>query len=128
MTHAERARGRLHARVTLAGAAGCSGGRRRAADGAAFVAQNVDFKGYRGVDVVHARQPGPGGSTHVAGKRTIYINHEPPAGATEFPVGTIIVKETAADGKIFARAKRGGTLQHDGRRRLGVVRAPRRSP
>jgi hypothetical protein len=54
------------------------------------------------------------GSTHVAGTRTVYINRKPPAGATEFPVGTIIVKVTDADGKIFARAKRGGNFNPKG--------------
>lgn len=48
------------------------------------------------------------GSTHVAGLRTVYINHLPSADATAFPLGTIIVKVTETDGKIFAREKRGG--------------------
>ena len=95
--------------ATFAGAAGCSASAPGdGADGGAFVAQNADFKGYQTWTSFTIDDLGPGGSTHVAGKRTIYINHEPPAGATEFPIGTIIVKETAADGKIFARAKRGG--------------------
>ena len=35
-------------------------------------------------------------STHLAGRRVVYINKKPPAGSTEFPVGTIIVKEIAS--------------------------------
>jgi hypothetical protein len=50
----------------------------------------------------------------VSGRRTVYINEVPAPGATEFPVGTIIVKTTEADGKIFARAKRGGTFNSKG--------------
>jgi len=46
----------------------------------------------------------------VAGTRRAYLNHVPPHGSTEFPVGTIIVKtigeETAAPGQTFAMAKR----------------------
>ena len=72
------------------------------------------FKGYQDWASFSLDNPNPGGSTHVAGKRTIYINHEPPAGASEFPVGTIVVKETAVDGKIFAQAKRGGTFNGTG--------------
>jgi hypothetical protein len=45
--------------------------------------------------------------THVSGRRTVYVNHEAEPGATSFPVGTLMVKETEADGKLFARAKRG---------------------
>jgi hypothetical protein len=52
-----------------------------------------------------------GGNIHFAGPRVEYINNLPEAGATEFPVGTIIVK--AIDGidadshHIFAMVKRG---------------------
>jgi hypothetical protein len=47
------------------------------------------------------------GSVHVSGIRTVYINQLPPPGATEFSIGTLIVKVAQADQKIFARAKRG---------------------
>jgi hypothetical protein len=101
--------------VTLAaagaGAAACTPG---PSDDRPFVAWNSDFKGYKNWASISLDNPNAGGSTHVAGKRTIYINHEPPAGASQFPVGTIIVKETAADGKIFARAKVGGTYNDTG--------------
>ena len=99
--------------TTLAGAAGCSGGAAAPADGG-FVAQNIDFRGYQTWTSFTLDSTSPGGSTHVSGPRTVYINHLPPADATEFPVGTIIVKETAADGKIFARAKRGGDYNKTG--------------
>jgi hypothetical protein len=101
----------LHHRPALAFAfalvvTGCSGGGAQPVTGD-FVAQNADFKGYQSWTSFTIDDGAAAGSTHVAGKRTIYINHLPAAGATEFPVGTVIVKETAADGKIFARAKRG---------------------
>jgi hypothetical protein len=51
---------------------------------------------------------------HVSGTRTVYINQPPAADATTFPVGTLIVKETFADGKIYARAKRGGGFNSTG--------------
>jgi hypothetical protein len=114
-----RSRGAVAGWVALAGiAAGASGctssGPSDPAVGGTFVAQNVNFRGYQDWASFSLDNPNPGGSTHVAGKRTIYINHEAPAGAAEFPVGTIIVKETASDGKIFARAKRGGTFNDSG--------------
>jgi hypothetical protein len=114
-----RSRGAFAGWITLAaiaaGAAGCSssGSSEPAADGT-FVAYNSDFRGYQTWASFSLDNSDPGGSTHVAGKRTIYINHEPPAGASQFPVGTIIVKETMVDGKIFAQAKRGGTYDGTG--------------
>lgn len=79
-----------------------------------FTAWVTDFVGFRtwpsqSVDTAIAA-----GSTHVSGKRTVYINALPPPGAAAFPVGTIIVKETEADGKLFARVKRGGSYNVTG--------------
>jgi hypothetical protein len=101
--------------AVAAGAVGCSsGGPSDPAANGTFVAYNGDFKGYQSWASFSLDSPNASGSTHVSGKRTIYINHEPPAGASEFPVGTIIVKETMVDGKIFAQAKRGGTYNGTG--------------
>jgi hypothetical protein len=98
---------RLALGVTIAIAvAGCSGGGSASPAMGDFVAQNTNFRGYRTWTSFTIDDGQAAGATHVAGKRTIYINQLPPAGATEFPIGTIIVKETAIDGKIFARAKR----------------------
>jgi hypothetical protein len=97
--------------TTFAGASGCSGG---SAAPTGFVAQNIDFRGYKSWTSFTLDSTTPGGSTHVSGERTVYINHLPPSDATEFPIGTIIVKETAADGKIFARAKRGADVNPTG--------------
>jgi hypothetical protein len=101
--------------VLLSGAAAC--GASPAApegDGGTFVAFGSDFQGFRSWTRQTLENPAPGGATHVAGTRSIYVNMLPPAGATEFPVGTIIVKTTDADGKIFARAKRGGAFNARG--------------
>jgi hypothetical protein len=101
--------------VLLSGAAAC--GTSPAApegDGGTFVAMGPDFQGFSSWTTQTIQNPVPGGSTHVAGARSIYINMLPPEGATEFPVGTMIVKRTEADGKIFARAKRGGSFNSKG--------------
>jgi hypothetical protein len=102
-----------HALAFALAVVGCSGGSAPPVTGD-FVAQNADFKGYQSWTSFTIDDGLAAGSTHVAGKRTIYINQLPPADATEFPVGTIIVKETAVDGKIFARAKRGGDYNATG--------------
>jgi hypothetical protein len=100
--------------VVLAFAAalgGCSGSSSELGDGGApFVAFNRDFDGFTSWEHVTFSSEIAAGSTHVGGTRTVYINRKPPAGAVAFPVGTIIVKVTDADGKIFARAKRGGNF------------------
>jgi hypothetical protein len=72
-----------------------------------FVAHSADFDGFPSWHSLSFDSPTASGATHIAGKRTVYINHVPAPGATQFPIGTIIVKVTA-DGQIFARAKRGG--------------------
>ena len=73
-----------------------------------FIAYTKDFADYRSWPSNTIIDAQPSGMTHVGGTRTIYINQLPTADATAFPVGTIIVKETAADGRIFAQVKRGG--------------------
>jgi hypothetical protein len=92
--------------VTLSGA--CGGGGDAATSGPVFVAYARDFQGFESWQSETFNDATADGSTHVAGLRTIYLNRAAPSGATEFPVGTIIVKHTQADGKIFAQVKRGG--------------------
>ncbi len=84
-----------------------------------FLAFASDFSGYKSwehFDITAAE--GTPASTHLAGVRTIYINARPPAGATEFPVGTIIVKELSenpdAEKQIFCMVKRGGDYNANG--------------
>jgi hypothetical protein len=86
---------------------GCGGGGDDGPPGPSFIAYAKDFQGFEKWPSETFDDPNAAGATHVAGLRTIYLNHAPPAGATEFPLGTIIVKQTS-DGKIFAQVKRGG--------------------
>lgn len=73
-----------------------------------FIAFGADFAGFRGWPSQSMESAVAQGSTHVSGVRTVYVSALPEPGATAFPVGTIIVKETQSDGKLFARVKRGG--------------------
>ena len=96
-------------------AAGCgSGGGTSTGDRVPFIAFASDFAGFRSWQSNSVDNPVASGSTHVSGPRTVYINQLPAADATEFPIGTLIVKETFTDGKIFARAKRGGNFNATG--------------
>ncbi len=58
------------------------------------------------------------GSPHTSGPRRIYLSQKPPHGATEFPVGTIIVKEIgpppASGDSVFAMVKVGCDYNSDG--------------
>jgi len=58
--------------------------------------------------------PNDGGFVHAPGGRIEYINHTPPHGATEFPVGTIIVKSIPGQQQTFAMAKVGGGYNANG--------------
>jgi hypothetical protein len=88
--------------------------------GDVFIAFGKDFVGFRDwpsetYSTPIAQGLPDAGPTHVAGTRTVFINQLPPAGATAFPLGTIIVK-VMEDGAIFARAKRGGGYNKTGAR------------
>src|SRR4051794_33137893 len=75
-----------------------------------FLAFTQTFAPFRTWTSFHSDGPADDGTfmPDVLGPRTQYINRVPPAGATEFPVGTVIVeaRENAAM-KIFAGVKRG---------------------
>lgn len=93
---------------------GCSGGSAAGDAGApaSFVADAADF------DCFHKWPSAPAVSANGAtdglhvGPLTVYWNQSPPHGAKEFPVGTIVVKESQeADPTrrtVFAMVKRGG--------------------
>ena len=55
-----------------------------------------------------------GGSVHTSGPRTIFLNQRPAKGSTEFPVGTLIVKQGTFS--TFAMHKRGGSYNAKGAR------------
>jgi len=78
-----------------------------------FIAFAKDFNGFR-TWPSHTFESPPTATTHVGGVRTVYINQLPAPEATAFPLGTLIVKETASDGKLFARVKRGGGYNKTG--------------
>jgi hypothetical protein len=74
----------------------------------AFIAFQRDFQAFASwtrFDLV-SDTPAGTGNVHTAGKRTVYINQPPAAGARSFANGTIIVK-TMETGETFARVKRG---------------------
>ncbi len=88
--------------------------------GGVFVALERDFQGFRAWE--RAVLPGTGAQsiTHLAGRRTEYVNARPPGGAAAFPVGTILVKEietgAPAGHQLFAMVKRGGGFNARGAR------------
>jgi hypothetical protein len=108
--------GRILLPAAVALLVGCGKGAEVPDDGSVFLAVASDFSGFESWTSSSYTSTTPTGSTHVSGTRTVYINQAPPAGATEFPIGTLIVKVTEADGKIFARAKRGGNFNSAGAR------------
>lgn len=88
---------------------------------APFVAFGDDFAPFRTWPATPAVADGiPAGIHGNLGPMTVYRNHAPPAGATEYPVGTILVKETQeaspAARKVFAMVKRGGDFNDTGAR------------
>jgi len=105
-TRATRGAAGILAAAVVVGLAGCSAA--PLGERYPFIAFGSDFVGFRTWTSQSMESPVAGGSTHVSGLRTVYINALPPPDATAFPVGTMIVKETQADGKLFARVKRGG--------------------
>jgi hypothetical protein len=100
--------------------AGCSSTDATTTDaGATFTAYQSTFQDFRSWSSFTFDAPAIPGSPHlVAGVRTEYLNHCPPAGATEFPVGTIIVKEfdstPVALRQVFAMVKVGGGYDSQG--------------
>jgi hypothetical protein len=82
-----------------------------------FIALVGDFEGYHQWHTV-ALGYEPPDIVHLGGDRTIFINHDPPHGATAFPTGTIIVKEVVPDDggtpQVFAMSKHGGDYNTGG--------------
>jgi hypothetical protein len=82
----------------------------------AFASDFANFRSWQSFDVTIDEAVDAGldaGGVHPDAKLIEYLNKPPPSGSTEFPVGTIIVKE-GTDGPVymrqyFAMVKRGGT-------------------
>ncbi len=86
-------------------------------DGAApsvpFLALNGSFEGFEKWPSFDLGNHIESDDVHLAGPRRVYINKLPPPGATEFPVGTVMVKvvQTSPDRstwQVFGMSKRGG--------------------
>jgi hypothetical protein len=86
----------------------------------AFTSDFSDYKSWQHYhldNVVPLAPPGMTNPVHTTGSRDVYINKCPPPGATEFAVGTIIVKVigqtsgpdggTASEPSVFAQVKHG---------------------
>jgi hypothetical protein len=85
---------------------------------ATFLPFEDAFQGYHDWKSMPATaKDGPPDPLHM-GPLTVYINKVPPANSSEFPPGTIIVKETneadVTKRKVFAMAKRGGDFNKTG--------------
>jgi hypothetical protein len=82
-----------------------------------FVAFASDFAPYASWQSYYVGDVPEG--VDISGPRTVYINKLPPHGATQFPVGTILVKvvepvATPQDWQMFGLVKRGGGYDMDG--------------
>ncbi len=88
-----------------------------AAKGPVFIALQSDFSDFRSWSRVFVGDGELEG--HPAGARYGYLKQHAPAGSTEYPVGTMIVKTVERDGgpkawDIFAMVKRGGNYNKSG--------------
>ncbi|MFI5299259.1 MAG: hypothetical protein ACHREM_14285 [Polyangiales bacterium] len=86
--------------------------------GATFTAYNSTFADFHSWPSSPAVSDAAFDSPHTSGPMTEFINRLPPVGSTEFPVGTVIVKETNGGDpttrQIFAMVKSGGCINADG--------------
>jgi hypothetical protein len=87
-------------------------------DTAPFIAMASDFDGFRTWPSIAITTDIAPGDTHLNGPRHVFYNHAPPKGARQFPVGTILVKETdpgpITQRTVFAMVKRGGDYDPTG--------------
>jgi hypothetical protein len=109
MTHWRFLAGALASIAFATAGAGCggsggSGDETDAGGGGAmtFVAFAKDFSGYHGWQSYDVTGDAELAGIHDGSTVTEYINHLPPSGRSEFPLGTIIVKEAT-----------GGTIPHE---------------
>jgi len=105
--------------IGVAGLGACGGGTADPGGDApnSFLAVASTFAPFRTWASFHSDGPPDDGAfpPDVLGPRTQYINQLPPHGATEFPVGTVIVEARENAGmKIFAGVKRGLNFNTEG--------------
>lgn len=82
-----------------------------------FLAFTQTFAPFRTWPSFHSDGPADDGTftPDVLGPRMQFINMVPPHGATEFPIGTVIVEEREnGSGKFFGAVKRGGNFNITG--------------
>jgi len=113
-----RARRLAACAIAAAALAACGGGGGNESDAPeSFLAFSSTFVPFRGWTSFHSDGPPDDGTVtaDVLGPRTQYINKLPPHGATEFPVGTVIVEaRESGEMKIFAAVKRGAGFNGGG--------------
>ena len=95
-------------------AASCSGGSGSAngdkSGDVPFIAFSKDFRGYHSWQAWDVTDDADLAGIHDGSTVIEYINHLPPSGSTEFPIGTIIVKQATGgtlSHELFAMVKRG---------------------
>jgi hypothetical protein len=101
--------------AALATALACGGGSDDAAGGGStssqcFLAFSKDFQGYHAWSPYDVTNDADLAGIHDGSTVIEYLNRAPPSGASEFPVGTIIVKEATGGTiphELFAMVKRG---------------------
>jgi hypothetical protein len=83
-----------------------------------FIAMERDFQSFRSWGSALLPSAPAVSVTHPAGPRRVYINAFPPEPRADFPVGTLIVKETVPDAKgrvrLLGMVKRGGGYNRAG--------------
>jgi hypothetical protein len=83
-----------------------------------FIATAADFTGFRSWSAIAITADIAPGDSHLNGPRHVFYNRVPAKGATKFPVGTILVKETdpgpLTQRTVFAMVKRGGDYDPTG--------------
>jgi len=83
-----------------------------------FIAAASDFDGFRSWPNIAITIDIAPGDSHLNGPRHVFYNRAPARGATAFPVGTILVKQTdpgpLAGRAVFAMVKRGGDYDPTG--------------
>lgn len=82
-------------------------------DAGEFLAFGADFDGFCNWNRFRVSDNAEAVGLHLAGPRTVFINHLPPPNSTSFPIGTIIVKTVEVgpidQWQVFAMVKRGGS-------------------
>jgi len=84
-----------------------------------FLAVAADFRGYRSWPAFDVSAEAVIVGIHDGSTVTEYVSALPPSGSTEFPLGTLIVKEAIGgtmEHELFAMARRGGNFNSTGAR------------